>query len=130
MAARYYDCYGNFITNSDDPARHHVVDVRFPPSLVSGRLRKRGPRSMHAGTRRKERTLKFIQRQPRGSDLCDSKSVLSCLANLSILNLNVHGSINHRAKLEVHIEKLKCPQFISMTDCFFQSRLRICVQVR
>ena len=50
-----------------------MVDERFPPSLVSGRLRKRGPRSMHALTRRKERSIELNQRQPRDGGLCISK---------------------------------------------------------
>lgn len=56
--------------------------------------------------------------QPQDDGLCESKPMLSWSFSYTILNLNVHGFLSHRAELEVHIGLLSRPSFISLTETF------------
>ena len=101
-----------------------------PPGSIHRRCRRRGPRSNEALLRR-SRAPPCVPHQkvcstpgkPLGSDLCESKSALPCSDYFSILNLNVHGFISHRAELEVHIALLKFPLLISITETFFKASI-------
>ena len=91
-----------------------MVDER-PPSAVTRRSRRRGPRSFESIVRRKPKAS--CCRQPRGIDLCQSKSDVPCVFScFAILNLNMRGFVLHRAELEVHLDLLSRPKIVGITE--------------
>ena len=85
--------------------------------LTSRRLRRRGPRSLHAVDRRcRLDTQNSGLHRPRGSSLCKSKLALPSNDCFTLVHLNMHGFCSHRHELEVQLEVLGYPDFVAITE--------------
>ena len=91
--------------------------------MTSHRLRRRGPRSLHATVRRRRpNTSNSSFHQPQGGDLCESKSEPPLLVHsFTLLNHNVRGFLSNRAELEAHLETLQWPSFLALTETFLDA---------
>ena len=91
--------------------------------MTSCRLRRRGPRSLHALAKRSHRTsLNSRSHRPQGGDLCKPKSVPpSSVHSFTLLHHNVRGFLTRRAELEAHIEALRWPQLVALTETWLDA---------
>ena len=90
--------------------------VERPPRLKAcSRLRKRGPRSLHAAIKRG--TVLDGLRQPRDGGLCKSKPAPSCETSIfTVLCGNLRGFLSNHAELCVHLEMLGMPHFVGLVE--------------
>ena len=121
----HYNLFGNDYENTDT-ARHSVADERFPPLKRSMRIRRRGPRSMHALIQRKSKhPVRGDLQRPRGGNFGKSKHVPS-LTNTEItaFHVNIRGFISHTAELKVHLAMCGMLRFVGITETWLKNSIQ------
>ena len=90
--------------------------VERPPRLKAcSKLRKRGPRSLHAIIQRS--TVSDGFQQPRDGGLCKSKPAPSSETSIfQILCGNLRGFLRNNAELSVHLEMSGMPHFVGLVE--------------
>ena len=92
-----------------------MVDERFPPSPVTGRCRRRGPRSLQAIARRVRTSNE--RRQPPSGTLGESGHVpLELDTKITILSLNIRGFLSHQIELETFLRMHGSPSIVGITE--------------
>ena len=63
--------------------------------------------------------------QLQGSGSCKSEPLLPWFhSGLTILNLNMHGFMAHKAELEVHLESMSFPALVGITETFLDTSVQ------
>ena len=83
-----------------------------------GRKRRRGPRSLHAVTRRQKCVGKNSYSRPSlGSCSCKSEpKLLPMDVHIHILHVNLRGFLSHKTELEARIAKQGLPELVGITE--------------
>ena len=107
------------IHKEQNDSAHHSVIVERPPTLETcGRVRKRGPRSLEAVTRRNSNTENpFGLQVPQGGGLCESKPAPPYKdSSFTLLCMNIRGFLSHHVELSAHLEFIGMPSFVGLTE--------------
>ena len=98
-----------------------MVDERFPPSFGTIRLRRRGPRSLHALVRRSRPPYQKFQRQPPNGSLGESGLVSSAPnSKITLLYLNIRGFVSHQVELEAFLRIQGLPTIVGITETLLE----------
>ena len=97
-----------------------MVDERLPPSPVTERRRRRGPRSLQAIARRL-RTTDDRRQPPSGSPGKSGHVPLEIDTKVTILSLNIRGFISHQIELEAFLLLHGLPSIVGITETFLDA---------
>ena len=98
-----------------------MVDKRFPPSPVTGRCRRRGPRSLQVIARR-VRTSGNRRQPPSGSLGEFGQTPLDIDTQITIFSLNIRGFLSHHKELETYLRLHGLPSIVGIIETLLSAK--------